>query len=342
MDKKVILSIEDLEVSFHTYAGKVEAVRGVSFEVLEGEALAIVGESGCGKSVTAQTILKLNPMPPAKIEKGKIILDDIDVVKATEKEMRDIRGNLASMVFQDPMTSLNPTMTVGKQVGEILTLRKGIKKKDALNKSADILSQVRIANAESRAKQYPNQYSGGMRQRAMIGMAITGEPKLIIADEPTTALDVTIQALVLDLLRSIQKATNTSIIIITHDLGVAASIAQRVAVMYAGKIVEIGTASDIFHNPKHPYTWGLMDSMPKVNQNKDAELCAIEGTPPSLINPPKGCGFANRCKYCMKICEIKEPESFELDNNHKCSCWLLHEDAPNVTRIKVGDDEGGK
>lgn len=332
---KKVLTVKDLEVSFDTYAGEVKAVRGVSFDVHEGEVVAIVGESGCGKSVTAQTIMKLNPMPPARIKNGEIILDNIDIVKQTAKQMEKIRGSLVSMIFQDPMTSLNPTMTVGRQISETLIKHQGMSKNDALNKSIEMLELVQIPNAAKRAKQYPHEFSGGMRQRAMIALALACSPKLLIADEPTTALDVTIQAQIIDLMKEIQKKTNTSIIIITHDLGVVADIAQKVIVMYAGKIVEMGTLEEVFSNPSHPYTWGLMDSIPRIDLDKNKELTPIEGTPPDLFAPPVGCGFADRCRYCMNICKEKQPEFFTANDGHKSACWLLHPDAPKTERVAV-------
>ncbi|MEG2833758.1 MAG: ABC transporter ATP-binding protein [Ruthenibacterium sp.] len=323
-----ILTIKDLYVSFDTYAGEVQAVRGVSYEVGDGEVLAVVGESGCGKSVTAQTIMKLNPMPPARIKAGSIMLDGVDIINASEKEMQHIRGKDVSMIFQDPMTCLNPTMQVGRQIVEALKLHKKMSGAEAKAEAIRMLKLVQVPNAEVRAKQYPHEFSGGMRQRAMIAMALSCNPKLLIADEPTTALDVTIQAQIMDLMEDIKKELHTAIILITHDLGVVASLADRVAVMYAGKIVESGTVNDIFYNPKHPYTRALLKSLPQLNTNRDEQLVSIPGTPPDLLKPPKGCGFASRCQSCMKICRSKQPPVFELDGKHSAACWLLHDDCP--------------
>jgi oligopeptide transport system ATP-binding protein len=325
-----VLRVDDLHVSFDTYAGEVKAVRGVTFDVAEGEVLAIVGESGCGKSVTAQTIMKLNPMPPARIVKGEIQLVGKDIVKATEKQMMNIRGKDVSMIFQDPMTCLNPTMTVGKQLTEAITHHQKLTKEEAHKEALRLLKLVNIPNPEQRSTQYPHEFSGGMRQRVMIAMALSCAPKLLIADEPTTALDVTIQAQIMDLLQEIKEKTNTAIILITHDLGVVASMADRVAVMYAGKIVEIGTAEDIFYRSSHPYTKALLRSLPTTDMDRSVRLVSIAGTPPDLLNPPIGCGFASRCKNCMKICHAELPPQFEVGQNHLSACWLHHEDCPSA------------
>lgn len=319
-----ILEINNLKVSFDTYAGEVQAVRGVSFYVENGEVLAVVGESGCGKSVTAQTIMKLNPMPPARIKEGSINLDGVEIVGQTEKEMENIRGKVVSMIFQDPMTSLNPTMQVGKQLTEAIVKHKKIDKVTAKKEAIRLLELVQIPNAEKRIKQYPHEFSGGMRQRAMIAMALSCSPKLLIADEPTTALDVTIQAQIMDLLADIKEKTGTAIILITHDLGVVANMANRVAVMYAGKIIETGNVKDLFYNPSHPYTLGLLDSLPRLDSDRTKELRAIDGTPPDLIAPPQGCEFAARCSYCMKICKEAVPPSFNVSDSHIAACWRLH------------------
>lgn len=328
-----VLELDDLYVSFDTYAGEVKAVRGVTYHVEEGEVLAVVGESGCGKSVTAQTIMKLNPMPPARIKSGGITLDGIDIVAASEKEMQRIRGKVASMIFQDPMTCLNPTMPVGEQITEAIKHHRKLSGEEAREEAIRMLKLVQIPNAEARAKQYPHEYSGGMRQRAMIAMALSCSPKLLIADEPTTALDVTIQAQIIDLLAEIKDHVGAAVILITHDLGVVASLANRVAVMYAGKIVETGTVQDVFYRPKHPYTVALLKSLPKHDTNKEDALISIPGTPPDLLNPPLGCGFASRCERCMKVCRTSQPPSFRIDEKHEASCWLLHKDCPT--------DQGG-
>ncbi len=323
-----ILKIEDLYVSFDSYAGEVHAIRGVSLDVNEGEVLAIVGESGCGKSVTAQTIMKLNPMPPARIKQGNITLCGKDIVAASEKEMQEIRGQLVSMIFQDPMTCMNPTMKVGKQLTETLIKKKKIDKSQAEAEAIRLLEMVQIPNAKERAKQFPHEFSGGMRQRAMIAMALACNPKLLIADEPTTALDVTIQAQIMKLMAEIREETKTAIILITHDLGVVASLADRVAVMYAGKVVEKGTVRDIFYETAHPYTLALLRSLPTIETKKEEQLISIPGTPPDLYAPPVGCAFASRCEDCMKICKTSQPPVFEVGEGHTTSCWKFHKDFP--------------
>lgn len=322
MDK--ILDVKDLHVSFHTYAGEVKAVRGVNFHVNRGEAVGIVGESGCGKSVTAQSLMKLIPMPPGDIKKGQIIFNGQDIVKKNNKEMESIRGNEIGMIFQDPMTSLNPTMTIGNQIMEGLMKHQKMTKSAARQRAIELLEIVGIPQPDKRITQYPHEFSGGMRQRAMIAISLACSPKLLIADEPTTALDVTIQAQILELMKDLQKKMGTSIIMITHDLGVVAEMCDRVIVMYAGKVIETGTVDEVFYNPQHPYTKGLLRSVPRLDLNKDDPLTPIFGTPPDLLRPPVGCGFAARCDSAMRICQEADPELNELSKTQQCACWLQH------------------
>lgn len=330
MSNERILEVRDLHVSFDTYAGEVHAVRGVSFYLNKAEAIAIVGESGCGKSVTAKSIMKLIPMPPGRIKKGDIIFNGRDITNYTKRQMEAVRGSEMGMIFQDPMTSLSPTMVAGKQIAEGLVQHQHITKKEAQEKAVEMLRMVGIPNPEKRAKQYPHEFSGGMRQRVMIAIALACNPRLLIADEPTTALDVTIQAQILDLMNELKKKIDTSIILITHDLGVVAGMAERVIVMYAGKVVESGSVNDIFYNSQHPYTWGLLKSVPRLDSANKKELIPIIGTPPDLFSPPKGCSFAARCKYSMKICSMMEPDTTDCGNGHEVACWLLNPLAPKV------------
>jgi oligopeptide transport system ATP-binding protein len=325
-----LLEVKNLAVSFKTYGGEVQAVRGVNFHLNKGETLAIVGESGSGKSVTSQTIMRLIPMPPGQIKSGEMLFDGIDLAKKTDKEMEAIRGKDIGMIFQDPMTSLNPTMKVGAQIGEVVIKHSKVSKAEAKKRAVELLTLVGIPFPEQRVNQYPHEFSGGMRQRVVIAMALASNPKLLIADEPTTALDVTIQAQILELMKDIQEKTDTSIIFITHDLGVVANVADRVAVMYAGQIVEMGTVDEVFYNPKHPYTWGLLASMPSLDNETEEELAAIPGTPPDLTNPPKGDAFAARNPYAMKIDFEQEPPMFKISDTHYAKTWLLHPDAPKV------------
>lgn len=334
-----LLEVDNLQTSFFTYAGEVKAVSGVSFYIDEGEAVGIVGESGCGKSVTVQSIMRLIPNPPGKIVGGEIRFQGKDIAKLSEKEMQKVRGKSMGMIFQDPMTSLNPVLKVGYQMAEVLQWHEGISKKEALDRSEKYLDMVGISNARKRLDQYPHEFSGGMRQRVMIAMALLCNPNLLIADEPTTALDVTIQAQILDLMRELKEKINTSIILITHDLGVVAGLCSRIIVMYGGKIVESGTTTDIFRNPQHPYTWGLMKSVPRLDAKSRTKLIPIQGTPPDLLNPPTGCAFAARCPHAMKICEQKLPGFTQITDGHQAACWLLHPDAPKVTW--EGLSEGG-
>ncbi|MCP8968307.1 ABC transporter ATP-binding protein [Ectobacillus ponti] len=329
-----ILDVKNLQVSFETHGGIVQAVRGVSFDLKKGETLAIVGESGSGKSVTSKALMGLIPNPPGRISGGEIVFDGRDLTKLSDKDMQSIRGKEIAMIFQDPMTSLNPTMTVGNQIMEGLIKHQGMSKTNARQKAVELIDLVGIPNPEARLKQYPHQFSGGMRQRVVIAMALACNPKLLIADEPTTALDVTIQAQILELMKDIQKKTDSAIIFITHDLGVVANVADRVAVMYAGKIVEIGTVDEIFYNPKHPYTWGLLASMPSLEGGED-ELYAIPGSPPDLIKPPKGDAFAARNPQALKIDFEMEPPMFKVSDTHYAATWLLHPNAPKVEAPEV-------
>lgn len=326
---KTLLEVKDLQVSFDTHAGEVQAVRGVTFDLKKGETLAIVGESGSGKSVTSKALMGLIPNPPGRIKNGEILFEGRDLAKLTEKEMQQVRGKDIAMIFQDPMTSLNPTMTIGNQIMEGLIKHQNMSKADARKVALELLDLVGIPNPDARLKQYPHQFSGGMRQRVVIAMALACNPKLLIADEPTTALDVTIQAQILELMKDIQQKTEAAIIFITHDLGVVANVADRVAVMYAGKVVEIGTVDEIFYNPKHPYTWGLLASMPSLEGGEE-ELYAIPGTPPDLLKPPKGDAFAARNPQALKIDFEMDPPLFKVSDTHYAATWLLHEQAPYV------------
>lgn len=324
-----VLEIQDLAISFQTFAGKVQAIRGVSIDLYKGETLAIVGESGSGKSVTTRTIMGLLANN-GKVETGKILFKGEDILQKTEKQMQKLRGKEIAMIFQDPMTSLDPTMNIGAQVAESLRKHKKISKKAALESALELLKLVGIPNAEKRLKNYPHQFSGGQRQRIVIAIALICYPEILIADEPTTALDVTIQAQILELMKEIQEKIATSIIFITHDLGVVANVADRVAVMYGGRIVEIGTAEEIFYHPQHPYTWGLLSSMPTLEMDAE-KLYAIPGTPPDLLDPPKGDAFYPRNQYAMKIDAEMAPPMFEVSATHQAATWLLAEGAPKVT-----------
>lgn len=320
--KKTILSVDNMHVSFKTQTGKVTAVRGVSFDLKKGETLAIVGESGSGKSVTAKSIMRLLPKHNTEITKGDIVYEDRSLLNIPIKQMQDIRGSEISMVFQDPMTTLNPTMKIGKQIMEGLQKHQKLSKTQARERALEMLKLVGIPGAEGRLDNYPHQFSGGMRQRVVIAMALACNPKILIADEPTTALDVTIQAQILDLMKNLQQKMDTSIILITHDLGVVANMADRVAVMYAGKIVEQGTLDEIFYNPQHPYTLGLLKSMPKLNEDRSIPLLPIPGSPPDLATLGEGCAFAARCPHTMKVCHSFTPQDIVVEGNHTVACWL--------------------
>lgn len=326
-----ILEVDNLNVSFNTYAGEVKAVRGVSFELSKGETLAFVGESGCGKTVTAKSILRLLKPPFAVIKpESKIICNGKDVLKMSEKELCEFRGDEVGMIFQDPMTSLNPTMTVGNQIMESLMIHKKLDKKAAKEEAVNMLKLVNIPSPEKRIDNYPHEMSGGMRQRVMIAIALACNPNVLIADEPTTALDVTIQAQIMDLMMELKTKMNTAIILVTHDLGVVANFADRIQVMYAGEVVERGTTKEIFNESKHPYTWALLRSVPRLGSESKEELYALGGTPPDLLLPLNHCPFADRCEYCMPICKECKPKETVLSDTHMVSCWLMHEKAPKV------------
>ncbi len=319
---ETLLSVKDLQVSFFTPAGEVKAVGGVSYDLKYGEVMGIVGESGSGKSVEAYTIIGLLAHP-GKVTNGEIIFEGENLLDYSVDKMNSFRGKEVSMIFQNPMTCLNPVYTIGNQLMEALFTHEKIDKKEAWDRSVKMLEHVGINNPDKRMKQYPHELSGGMRQRVMIAMGLICHPKLLIADEPTTALDVTIQAQILELMKKIIKETHMSTIFITHNLGVVAEVCDKVAVMYAGKIVEKGTVDDIFYDPSHPYTLGLLKSMPRVDESEDTRLIPIEGSPVDMLNMPEGCGFAARCDKCMKICLRQEPPVIDLGNGHTSKCWLL-------------------
>ena len=372
-----LLEVKNLQFSFRTYGGVVKAVRDVSFEVRPGEILGIVGESGCGKSTFGRTLLQiykqtegktmyygrtLTDMAPLYVDEtiknissGKkkiaeleakaealkeILYKGKDVLKMNKKELRQFRGKEISYIFQDPMTSLNPTMRIGKQIEEVFVGRKGMSAAEKKAKALEILKMVGISDGERRYKQYPHELSGGMKQRVMIAIALVGSPSIVIADEPTTSLDVTIEAQILDVLKNLQKTLGTSIILITHDLGVIAKLCDRVLVMYGGKIVERGSVDEIFYDTAHPYTKGLMHSIAKLDTAKGHKLQPIEGTPPDLFAPPKGCPFAARCEYCMEICKDMPPQTYELSKEHETCCWLQHEYAPDTDMRRKVTEKG--
>jgi oligopeptide transport system ATP-binding protein len=328
--KEPLLSLKDLKVSFFNNSGEVKVIRGVSFNLEKGEVLGVVGESGSGKSVTSMSIIKLLK-GTGKITNGEIVYKGENLVDKTEKEMMKIRGNDIAMIFQDPMTSLNPVFTVGTQISDVIRRHQGLSKIEAKNKAIEMLRMVGIPSPEERYNNYPHEFSGGMRQRAIIAMALSCEPELLIADEPTTALDVTIQAQILELLMELKEKMDTSIILITHDLGVVANTCNRVIVMYGGLIMEEGTVDDIFYNPMHPYTKGLLQSLPKKDTKERQRLVPIRGNPPDLSKAIEGCPFAERCPYVMDICKKQQPKYYG-ENAHRAMCWLLDK----------GDDNNGK
>ncbi|WP_159564990.1 ABC transporter ATP-binding protein [Streptococcus halichoeri] len=328
MSSETILNVKNLHVDFKTYAGDVQAIRDINFDLKKGETLAIVGESGSGKSVTTKTLMGLNAKN-AHIS-GEIVFKGQHLDQLKEEEWVKIRGKEIAMIFQDPMTSLDPTMKIGLQIAEAILTHENITKQEALERALTLMEQVGIPNAQEHVNDYPHQWSGGMRQRAVIAIALAANPAILIADEPTTALDVTIQAQILKLMKDIQSKISSSIIFITHDLGVVAGVADRVAVMYAGKIVEYGTVDEVFYNPQHPYTWGLLNSMPTTDTARGS-LQAIPGTPPDLLNPPKGDAFAARNAYALDIDHEAEPPMYQVSDTHFAATWLLDERAPKVT-----------
>ncbi len=321
-----LLSVRDLKTSFFTHVGEVKAVRGISFDVNEGEVLGIVGESGSGKSVTSLSIMGLLQYP-GRVVDGEILLNGEDILTYSKNQMRRVRGKEIAMIFQDPMTSLNPVYTIGNQIMEMILEHEKMSRREARARAIEMLKLVGIPAAEKRIDSYPHEFSGGMRQRVMIALALSCNPKLLIADEPTTALDVTIQAQILNLIKKLNRQFGMTTMLITHDLGVVATVCDKVAVMYGGLIMEYGTVDEIFYHPRHPYTMGLLGSIPHVDGGEKRRLIPIDGTPPDLINPPKGCPFSTRCKYCMNICTQEQPPYFAEDK-HRTMCWMLDADAP--------------
>jgi len=327
---EVVLSVEDLRVRFDTPAGEVKAVDGVSFDVRAGEVFAVIGESGSGKSVTAMSILGLLPVPPARIASGRVVWGGTDLLTADEEQLREVRGNEISMIFQDPLTALNPVHTVGRQIGETVRVHRGMNKKEARAHAIDMLGLVGIPKPAERVDSYPHEFSGGMRQRVMIAMAIACRPKLLIADEPTTALDVTVQAQVLEVISSIKDEIGSSVMLITHDLGVVAGLADRVLVMYAGREVEQGTVDEIFYGTGHPYTLGLMASLPRLDDVDGEPLRPIPGAPPSLLRVPSGCAFHPRCEFAVAgRCDTEDPVAREVAGDHRSAC-LRHDEVPEL------------
>jgi oligopeptide transport system ATP-binding protein len=331
-----LLNVKNLKTSFFTPVGVVQAVRGVNIELMKGQTMGLVGESGCGKSVMSLSILRLVPNP-GKITGGEILFNGEDLLKKSEREMRTLRGNQISMIFQDPMTSLNPTLTVGNQIVESLRLHQNISKKKAWDRAVELLDLVGIPSPGDRVKQYPFEFSGGMRQRVMIAMALSCNPALLIADEPTTALDVTIQAQILELMKELRSKINSSVILITHDLGVVADFCDIIKVMYAGVIIEEGEKRDIFYNAYHPYTLGLLNSIPKITSATERKkLVPIDGQPPDLLLPPRGCPFADRCQYAMRICRDECPSLVNMSDHHRVACWLTLPEAPKPAGYREG------
>ena len=334
-----LLQIKELETHFFTSEGVVRAVNGVSYDVQPGETLGLVGESGSGKSVSALSLMRLIPNPPGKIVGGEVLFDGESLLEVDDARMREIRGNDIAMVFQEPMTSLNPVLTIGRQLTEALELHLGLKRRDAESRAVELLHLVGIPAAEERLHDYPHQFSGGMRQRVMIAMALSCDPKLLLADEPTTALDVTIQAQVLEVMARLSRELGTAVIVITHNLGVVARYADRVNVMYGGRIVEAGSATDIYHNPRHAYTLGLLESVPRLDA-RTGRLIPIEGVPPDLTNLPAGCAFEPRCRFATDICREERPELTEVREGHKMACWHPDEVGEEARKQVLAAAEG--
>ncbi len=331
-----LLEVKNLVTQFFTMEGVVKAVDDISYDLEPGETLGLVGESGCGKSVSALSVMRLIPWPPGRVMSGEVIFEGEDLLKIDNDEMRSIRGKEIAMVFQEPMTSLNPVLTIGRQLTETMELHLNLDKQGAQQRAVDLLQMVGIPDPDRRLAQYPHQFSGGMRQRVMIAMALSCNPRLLIADEPTTALDVTIQAQILELMKSLCREFGTALIVITHNLGVVARYADRVNVMYAGKIIEKGTSEEIYHQPKHPYTLGLLQSVPRLDEPRRVKLEPIEGQPPDLINLPPGCSFRARCRYAVDKCEVDVPPLEVYDSNgHVAACWEAHNIERHVAEARV-------
>jgi oligopeptide transport system ATP-binding protein len=335
-----VLEVRGLKTQFKTQDGVVKAVDDVSFHVMPGETLGVVGESGCGKSMTGLSIMRLIPSPPGKIVAGEIFFNGDDILRMTDEQVRSIRGNDIAMIFQDPMTSLNPVLTINRQISEALQLHMGMNRGQARDRTIELLKMVGIPNAEERVDQYPHQFSGGMRQRVMIAMALSCNPKLLIADEPTTALDVTIQAQILDLMRTLQMERDTGVILVTHSMGVVAGMADRIQVMYAGHIVETASTEEIFANPRHPYTVGLLKSIPRLDAMRKEKLEPIRGLPPDLIDLPDMCPFVPRCNYAREKCEQKNPPLLEVNPGHWSACWFWEEVSKEADQDLVAISHG--
>jgi len=333
MKQDTVLEVKNLQTYFYSSEGVAKAVDGVSFTLQKGETLGIVGESGCGKSMTSLSLLRLVPSPPGKIINGEILLNNTDILKLSDEELRKIRGNKISMIFQEPMTSLNPVLSVGEQIAESIRLHQGLSRKEAWQKAVDMIRLVGIPAPEKRAKQEPYQLSGGMRQRIMIAMALARTPDVLIADEPTTALDVTIQAQIIDIIQNLQKQLGMSILFITHDLGVVAEVCDKIAVMYAGQVVEEGTTDSLFEKPLHPYTNGLIQSLPKLYEDQE-ELSTIQGTVPSPYHYPSGCRYAERCPFATELCREKQPELLTIEPGKKVRCWMYSKEWQGATLME--------